>query len=110
MASKETMEKLLEMAKRKCKITWESEDTTAIITEIVEESCVAVKSKIGINAHADDSVFLEPGLARTLWKEYCLYKWNDMAEEFDNAYLGEIMQARRENEVSYYEKKKEAQI
>lgn len=106
MTPEEIRQRLVEMAKQKCKITWESETTENEIREISEEACLAIKRKVGLPANTEDHVFLKPGIFRTLWKEYCLYGWNDAIEEFDKDYLSEIIQARRECEVLAYAKKK----
>lgn len=110
MKPDEIKQKLVEMAKQKCKITWISAITENEIREIAEEACLAVKRKVGLPLETEDDVFLKPGIFRTLWKEYCLYGWNDQVEAFDNDYLGEILQARRECEVVAYAKKKNRKI
>lgn len=102
----ETEINLIKQAKEKCKITWEDNNTNDIIQGIVEEANVVMKSKLGIKNTEDDGEFLKPGRARSLWKEWCLYKWNGVDAEFDEAYRKEIMQARREYEVKYYAEKK----
>lgn len=108
--TEDTLKKLVESAKRKCKITWESSDTENEIKEIVEDAVIAMKDKLGMKADADAEVFLVSGNARKLWKEYCLYCWNGVADEFDKVYLSEIMQERRKNEVKQYAEKKAEQL
>lgn len=110
MTSEETIKKLVKIAKRKCKITWDDETTDAEILEIVESANAAIKRKTGLSEGTDDEIFLEPGSLKALWKEYCLYAWNDSVDEFDKAYLEEIMQERRENEVRRYAEKKKNKL
>lgn len=97
---------LFEMAKRKCSITWQDEETDEKILEIVEESMIAIRDKIGIPTCQIPSIFLKPSRERGLWKNYCLYMWNNVEDEFDRRYLNEIMQARRKYEAETHEKDK----
>lgn len=100
----ETLERLRLLAKNKCKVTWEDDDTDARITEIVENAAEALKHKLGMKGMPDE-VFLRPGLTRTIFENYCLYDWNNTINEFDKNYRIEILAQRHIYEVEQREKK-----
>lgn len=99
MENNEAINLLIESAKRRCKITWSDNDTDLAIKEMVEDSLVIMKSKLGMSEGADIVIFTQPGRERDLWKNYVLYMWNNQQDMFDSNYLSEIMQARRKYEV-----------
>lgn len=108
MRETDIRKKLIEQAKRKCRITWRSETTDREIEDIVEDTNLAIRRKVGIPKEISNEIFLSEGPERTLWKEHCLYAWSGALEEYDKDYQAEIMQARREYEVKHHESKKEA--
>lgn len=93
-------EKLLSQVKRKCNITWDDEDTTARITEIVESAIPALIHRLGI---ADPNFdFSVSGLENTLFKAYCFYEFNHSLNEFFDNYADDIATARAIHEVEHY--------
>ena len=86
------------VAKRKCKVTWEDEDTEERITEIVENAGEALRHKLGMGDVTPD-VFLKPGMTKTLFENYCMYDWNDMLDDFEENYRKEIIAERHKYEV-----------
>ena len=94
--------KLVEIAKRKCNITWEDTDTNYRIEEIVEEAEIALRDKLGISENQEID-FTKGSRERNLFKNYCFYEWNNKVNEFDENYMGDIMQLRQKYEVKQYE-------
>ena len=90
-------ETLLAQVKRKLNITWEDDDTTARVEEIMESAIPDLKHKLGIVE--DDFDFSQPGTERNLFLSYCLYEWNHSLPEFDNNYSNIIAQCRAKHEV-----------
>lgn len=101
-----TIERLCESVKRKCKITWDDDDTEKRVMEIVEDAIMALHHKLGMGDVAPE-VFLQPGITRTLFKEYCMYDWNNMLNEFDENYKNEIIAERHKYEVKNAKKETE---
>ena len=87
---------LLEQVKRKLNITWEDDETDALVEEIIESAIPVLKHKLGIVGDFDFSV---KGQENLLLKNYCLYEYNHCANEFDNNYSNEIAQIRAKHEV-----------
>lgn len=93
-------DKLFDQVKRKLNVTWEDDDTTARIEEIIDSAIPTLIHKLGIaNPDFDFSV---PGMENNLFKSYCLYDWNHCANEFDDNYANEIGQVREKHEVDHY--------
>lgn len=91
---------LIGQVRRKLNITWEDDDTTARIEEIIESAIPTMIHKLGI---ADpDFDFSVPGMESNLFRSYCLYEWNHCVNEFDDNYSNEIAQVRAKHEVDYY--------
>ena len=91
---------LHQQVRRKLNITWDDNDTTARIEEIIESAIPVMKDKLGI---ADsDFDFSKPGMENNLFKSYCLYEWNHCANEFDDNYANDIGQVRAKHEVAYF--------
>ena len=93
-------ENLLKQVKRKLNITWEDEDTTERIKEVIESAIPTMINKLGIADASFD--FSEAGAESTLFKNYCLYEWNHCANEFDDNYSNEIAQIRAKHTVQFY--------
>lgn len=91
---------LLGQVKRKLNVTWEDDDTTARINEIIESAIPDLIHKLGISD--PDFDFSVPGIENTLFLSYCLYEWNHVIEAFDLNYERTIAQARTKHEVDYY--------
>ena len=93
-------QELLVQVKRKLNITWDDEETTARIEEIIASAIPDLKHKLGIvDADFDFSV---PGIENILFLNYCLYEWNHAIAEFDLNYERLIAQAQAKHDVAYY--------
>lgn len=86
------MDLLFEQVKRKLNVTWEDDDTTSRIEEIIESAIPDLKHKLGI--FDSDFDFSVAGAENTLFKNYCLYEWNHCLNEFWNNYAEDIAQIR----------------
>lgn len=93
-------ETLLALVKRKLNVTWEDDDTTTRITEIIESAIPDLIHKLGITDDAFD--FSVAGMERNLFLAYCLYEWNHALSDFDNNYSNLIAQCRAKHEVNEY--------
>ena len=95
------MDLLFEQVKRKLNVTWEDDDTTSRIEEIIESAIPDLKHRLGIlDSNFDFSV---AGAENTLFKNYCLYEWNHCLNEFWNNYAEDIAQIRAKWAVKYEE-------
>lgn len=92
-------DELMELVKTELKVTWDDERTNREIGGIVEDAAAALAFKIGMREETPD--FSTAGQERRLFLAYCRYLWNDCEDEFDNAYLSDILQLRRKYEVKY---------
>lgn len=93
-------ERLVAQVKRKLNITWNDDDTTNRVQDIIQSAIPALKHKLGI---ADpDFDFSNPGMENDLFKAYCLYEFNHCLNEFDANYANDIMQVRAKYEVEDY--------
>lgn len=93
-------EALFAQVKRKLNITWDDEDTTASITDIIQSAIPTMKHKLGI---ADPNFdFSVPGAENNLFRNYCLYEYNHCVNEFDDNYANDIAQVREKHEVESY--------
>ena len=93
-------EELFNQVKRKLNITWEDEETTARINDIINSAIPDLKHKLGITDAAFD--FSVSGAENTLFLAYCLYEFNHCLNEFDENYSRLIAQVRAIYEVNYY--------
>lgn len=89
---------LCDLARRKCKITWNDDDTDTRVMEMVENAVPTMIHKLGMGSLTAEE-FLKPGLVKTLFENYCLYDWNNMVNEFDRNYREDILTARHRYEV-----------
>lgn len=90
-------ETLLQQVRRKLNITWSDVDTDARVSDIIEAAATVMSFKLGITDPAFD--FSEAGIENVLFLAYCLYLYNHCENEFDDNYLGMILQARSKHEV-----------
>lgn len=90
-------EALLQQVKRKLNITWTDSDTDARVSDIIGAAQSVMLFKLGITDAAFD--FSEAGIENVLFLAYCLYLYNHCENEFDNNYMGLILQARSKHEV-----------
>lgn len=93
-------DELFKQVKRKLNITWSDADTDANVEDIINSAIPTMLHKLGI---ADTSFdFAKAGAENTLFKNYCLYEYNHVANEFDDNYSNEIAQIRDKHTVEYY--------
>ena len=86
--------------KRKLNITWEDDDTTARIAEIIASAIPFLKHKLGITDADFD--FGAPGAENTLFLAYCLYEWNHAVNDFEENYHQMIADVTAQWEVKNY--------
>lgn len=91
---------LFGQVKRKLNVTWDDDDTTARIEEIIDSAIPTLIHKLGIVD--PDFDFSIPGMENNLFKSYCLYEWNHCVNEFDDNYANDIAQVRAMHEVDYF--------
>ena len=91
---------LFAQVKRKLNVTWDDDDTTARIEEIMESAIPDLIHRLGVSDSSFD--FSKSGDENTLFKNYCLYEWNHALPEFFVNYADMIAQVRARNEVAYY--------
>lgn len=96
---------LLAQVKRKLNITWNDDETTARIEEIIANAIPILIHRLGI-VDADFD-FAASGLENNLFKSFCLYEWNHCANEFWANYADDIAQVRAKYEVQHYLKNSE---
>jgi hypothetical protein len=90
-------EALLQQVRRKLNITWSDPDTDNRVSDIANQATSVMSFKLGIADNAFD--FSEAGIENVLFLAYCLYLYNHCENEFDDNYLGMILQARSKHEV-----------
>lgn len=95
------MDLLIEQVRRKLNITWEDDDTTSRIEEIIASAIPSLKHKLGI--FVSDFDFSIAGAENTLFINYCLYEWNHCLNEFDDNYANDIAQVQAIWAVKYEE-------
>lgn len=83
---------LTELVKRKLDITWTDEVTDARVADIVAVAEPTMRHKLGLPEGYD---FTAPGQERALLLSWCLYEWNQAANEFDQNYMNDILQVRQ---------------
>lgn len=87
---------LISSFKREAPVTWSDPDTDEKIKEMIEDNDKAMDHMLG--AEIDYSA---PGAERRLFLNYCLYDWNKVSEQFESAYLSDILKIRHKYEVQY---------
>ena len=83
---------LTALVKRKLDITWSDADTDARVADIIDAAEPTMRHKLGL---PEDFDFAAVGQERSLFLSYCLYEWNQAANEFDANYLNDILQVRQ---------------
>ena len=91
---------LFGQVKRKLNITWDDDETTARIEEIMASAIPDLKHRLGITD--PDFDFSVAGAENTLYLAYCIYEWNHALSEFFVNYAEMIAQVRAQHEVKYY--------
>lgn len=98
-------ESLFEQVKRKLNITWNDDDTTTRIEEIIDSAIPDMIRLLGIADVSFD--FSIPSKERTLFLNYCLYEWNHCLNEFQDNYSNDIAQVRDKHMVEQYQESEE---
>ena len=93
-------ERLYAQVKRKCNVTWEDEDTRALLMDIIENAIPDLLHKLGITDKNFD--FSAAGAENKLFRAYCLYEYNHVANEFDGNYANDIAQVQEKWAVNDY--------
>lgn len=83
---------LTALVKRKLDITWSDADTDARVADIIDAAEPTMRHKLGLPEGFD---FTAAGQERSLLLSYCLYEWNQAAQDFDSNYLNDILQVRQ---------------
>lgn len=89
-------EYLLEVLLNELYITWEDEETIKKLQRIILNAIPTMNFKLGGEIDYSDEDY---GMEQNLFINYCVYVYNNCANEFDNAYFNEIMQIRMKMEV-----------
>lgn len=86
-------EELILKIKDKLDITFNDDDYERKIIGIIEDAIPVLRSLFGM---PDDLEFdwTEPGQERTLLKNYCLYDFNNVTEQFKDNYRNDLIQMR----------------
>ena len=93
-------EALYNQVKRKLNITWEDEDTTSRLNDIIESAIPDLIDRLGITD--PDFDFGVSGAENTLFLAYCLYEWNHALNEWEENYSRMIAKVRAKYEVAQY--------
>lgn len=93
-------EALFEQVKRKLNVTWNDADTNSRIKEIIESAIPDMIEKLGIADKSFD--FSVAGAENKLFKNFCLYEWNHISNEFDDNYANDIAQVQRKHAVAQH--------
>lgn len=94
------LETLIKQVKRKCNITWEDEETTSRLNDIINSAIPDLSHKLGITDENFD--FSVAGTENTLFLAYCFYDWNNVLNEFEDNYSKMIAQVRDKYAVELY--------
>ena len=93
-------ENLFKQVKRKLNITWDDEETTARINDIMKSAHPDLIHRLGITDETFD--FGVEGMENTLFLAYCLYEWNHALNEFESNYANMIATVRAKHEVAQF--------
>lgn len=85
----------LEEVKLYLNVTWSDDDTDKKLIAQMRDAEAALCHKLG----AADISFFEPGQEHRLYMTYMDYAWNKCLNDFDSAYMAEILQLRHKYEV-----------
>lgn len=92
------MDLLMQALKDKLHITWDEEETNRKLIQIIESAKVTLDYKLGANID-----YYSLGQEQNLFLNYCMYLYNNCANEFDDNYINEIYQIRQMYEVKNHE-------
>lgn len=91
-------EQLIEQLKERLRITWDNQKTRNELKQLVENAEQYLNHLMG--AVID---YTAPGMENILFLAYCSYMWNECENEFEEAYLKDIIRCRAYYEVKAYE-------
>ena len=91
---------LFAQVKRKLDITWDDDDTTARVNEIIENAIPSLINRLGITS--DDFDFSVAGEENTLFLNYCFYEWNHAIADFEINYALIVERVRAKHTVKSY--------
>jgi len=94
------MSDLLTELKSKLKITWNDDSTESRLKQVISSAKPTLTFKLGLS---EDFDFTQSRIEQSLFLNYCMYEWNNCANQFDSAYKNEIMQVRAKREVEVYQ-------
>ena len=101
---KEILAAELEAAvKQKLKITWDNEKTNVEVKRMIANAKISLGEKIAL-AKDDKDIFENEGSEQQLFLDYCLYIWNNVADQFERNYAASILQLRIKHEGGPYDK------
>ena len=98
-------ETLEEICRDACRITWNDVDTDRRVSAITRNAASHLSDKLGIPGELSPGVFEKNGTTRMLFENYCIYAWNNRADEFEKNYLSDILAVRHRYEVAYAKEK-----
>lgn len=90
-----TIAGLFPLVKRHLNITWDDAETDRKVEDLIADAAESLCHLLG----SDAIDFSAPGRARRLFLAYCLYLWNDSGDEFEKAYISDILHLRHYYEV-----------
>ena len=90
-------EQFMNLLKNELNITWSDQETDERVSRIVKNAQFTMNRKLG--AEID---YLSNGQEQELFIAYCVYMWNNCANEFDIYYQNEILQLREYYEVKQW--------
>ena len=99
-------ETLFKQVKRKLNITWEDDETTARLNDIIGAAIPDLIHRLGITDPEFD--FSVAGDENTLFLNRCFYEWEHILPEFYTNYAESIAQVRSRNDVKHYLESEEA--
>jgi hypothetical protein len=99
-------ETLLDLAKRKLRITYEDDATDKRLEEIIADAEAELSDSLGICDAGFD--FSEAGSERSLLINLVFYEFNQAADEFWLNYAGKIAQCREKWMVRQYAQESQA--
>ena len=91
-------EQLLTQLKRKLRISWDIEATNSELKDNINNAEGYLNHLLGA-----DIDYTASGIENMLFMAYCSYVWNDCEEEFEDAYMRDILRCRAKYEVKTYE-------
>lgn len=97
---------LVAQVRRKLRVTWDDDETSARISEIAESAEQELRDLLGIpDGEAFD--FSEPGAENALLLNRCWYEWEGALDEFRAAYSDAIGRCRERQMVRQYAEEEE---